>query len=67
MIANKLQYKIVLNAINSLKKAIIPAPENSWYAGVHPDILQAEREAMESQLANLQAELAEYYRRRVET
>src|SRR4029077_13616089 len=29
---------------------------------VHPRILQAEREAMESQLADLQAELAEYDR-----
>ena len=63
MIANELQRKITMVQVALFQNAISGVPESPWYTGIHQDILQAEREAMESQLANLQAELAEYYRR----
>ena len=61
MIRNERQYKISRSEAERFRKAI-----NEHAAGiasrtdVHPRLLQAEREAMESQLADLQAELAEY-------
>lgn len=61
MITNERQDKISRSEAERFRKAI-----NEHAAGiasrtdVHPRLLQAEREAMESQLADLQAELAEY-------
>jgi transcriptional regulator with XRE-family HTH domain len=63
MITNERQYKITRSEADRFRKAI--SQLTSSQAGrtdVHPRLLQAEREAMESQLADLQAELAEYER-----
>lgn len=62
MIANKRQYRITRNEANRFRKAISEFTEGPARVDVHPRLLQAEREAMESQLADLQAELAEYER-----
>lgn len=63
MITNERQYRITRSEVDRFRRAIAamaadPAPRQ----GVHPRLIQAEREAMESQLADLQAELAEYDR-----
>ena len=63
MIANELQRKITMVQVALFQNALSGVPESPWYTGIHQDILQAEREAMESQLADLQDELAEHYRR----
>jgi transcriptional regulator with XRE-family HTH domain/Zn-dependent peptidase ImmA (M78 family) len=61
MITNERQYKITRNEANRFRKAISDlASSQSARADVHPRLLKAEREAMESQLADLQAELIEY-------
>jgi len=62
MITNERQYKITRSEADRFRKAIKDMTEGPARANVHPRILQAEREAMESQLADLLAELAEYDR-----
>lgn len=63
MITNERQYKITRSEADRFRKAINEmAASHASRTGVHPRLLQAEREAMESQLADLQAELAEYER-----
>lgn len=62
MITNERQYKITRSEADRFRKAISELAERPSRADVHPRLLQAEREAMESQLAELQAELAEYDR-----
>jgi transcriptional regulator with XRE-family HTH domain/Zn-dependent peptidase ImmA (M78 family) len=60
MITNERQYKITRSEADRFRKSIREIARAPARDDVHPRILQAEREAMESQLADLQAELAEY-------
>lgn len=60
MITNERQYKITRSEADRFRKSISELGETPARDDVHPRIIQAEREAMESQLADLQAELAEY-------
>lgn len=62
MITNERQYKITRSEADRFRKAISDLAASPARADVHPRLAQAEREAMESQLADLQAELAEYDR-----
>lgn len=62
MITNERQYKITRSEADRFRKAISDFAKAPARADVHPRLLQAEREAMESQLADLQAEIAEYDR-----
>jgi transcriptional regulator with XRE-family HTH domain len=62
MITNERQYKITRSEADRFRKAIGDLAKAPARADVHPRLLQAEREAMESQLADLQAEIAEYDR-----
>lgn len=62
MITNERQYKITRSEADRFRKAISDLTESPARRDVHPRPLQAEREAMESQLADLQAELAAYDR-----
>ncbi len=63
MITNERQYKITRSEADRFRRAIGELTANqAAREGVHPRLLQAEREAMESQLSDLQAELAEYDR-----
>ena len=63
MITNERQYKITRSEADRFRKAIsLLASSQAARTDVHPRLLQAEREAMESQLADLQTELAEYER-----
>jgi transcriptional regulator with XRE-family HTH domain/Zn-dependent peptidase ImmA (M78 family) len=63
MITNERQYKITRSEADRFRRAIGELASNhSAGEGIHPRLLQAEREAMESQLADLQEELAEYER-----
>jgi transcriptional regulator with XRE-family HTH domain/Zn-dependent peptidase ImmA (M78 family) len=60
MITNERQYKITRSEADRFRKAISELAEGPSRSDVHPRLLQAEREAMESQLSDLQVELAEY-------
>lgn len=61
MITNERQYKITRSEADRFRRAISEmATSPAGREGVHPRLIQAEREAMESQLADLQAELAKY-------
>jgi transcriptional regulator with XRE-family HTH domain len=63
MITNERQYKITRSEADRFRRAIGELTSSqAAREGIHPRLLQAEREAMESQLADLQAELAEYER-----
>ena len=62
MITNERQYKITRSEADRFRKAISDLTKAPARPNVHPRLLQAEREAMESQLADLQAEIAEYDR-----
>lgn len=63
MITNERQYKITRSEADRFRRAIGELVSGQMVReGVHPRLLQAERDAMESQLADLQAELAEYDR-----
>lgn len=60
MITNERQYKITRSEADRFRKAITNLADSGPRENVHPRLIQAEREAMESQLADLRAELAEY-------
>jgi len=62
MITNERQYRITRSEAEKFREAIGALALAPPRDDVHPRLLQAEREAMESQLADLQAELAEYDR-----
>lgn len=62
MISNERQYKITRSEADRFRKAIGELANGPARDDVHPRLRQAEREAMESQLADLQAEIAEYDR-----
>ena len=63
MITNERQYKITRSEADRFRRAIGElAARQAAPEGAHPRLVQAEREAMESQLVDLQAELAEYDR-----
>lgn len=62
MITNERQYKITRSEADRFRKAIGELTKGPERANIHPRLLQAEREAMESQLDDLQAELREYDR-----
>jgi len=60
MITNERQYKITRSEAERFRKTIADLEQGTEREGIHPRLLQAEREAMDSQLADLQAELSEY-------
>lgn len=60
MITNERQYKITRSEADRFRKAIGALAIDETRRDVHPRLLQAERDAMESQLADLQAELLDY-------
>lgn len=60
MITNERQYKITRSEADRFRKALNELARSPAHTDVHPRLRQAEREAMESQLADLQAELVEY-------
>ena len=61
MIANERQYRVTQEKARRLALAVREFDANSCArAGVHPKLVQAEREAMVSQLADLREELADY-------
>ncbi|HET9146639.1 MAG TPA: XRE family transcriptional regulator [Acetobacteraceae bacterium] len=62
MITNERQYRITRSEADRFRKVIDDLAKAPARADIHPRLLQAEREAMESQLAELQAEIAEYER-----
>ena len=63
MTCDERQYKITKRKERSIHEAIERLDaQGSEASGVHPRIRQAEREAMESLLGDLRAELAEYER-----
>lgn len=61
MITNEQQYQITLKEAARFREALggLQA-EQATRGDTHPKLLQAEREALESQLAELQSEIAEY-------
>lgn len=62
MITNERQYRITRSESDRFRKVIDDLAKAPARADVHPRLLQAEREAMESQLAELHADIAEYER-----
>lgn len=60
MITNERQYKITRSEADRFRKAIGDLAKAPPRDSVHPRLAEAEREAMESQLEDLQAELSEY-------
>ena len=63
MITNEKQYRITRNKAQSFARAIQEFDATSAErTDVHAKLLQAEREAMDSQLADLREELEEYER-----
>ena len=63
MITNERQYRITRNKAKSFERALAVFDANApQRAEVHPRLVQAEREAMESELASLREELEEYER-----
>ena len=63
MITNERQYRITRNKVKSFERALAEFDANAAQrAEVHPRLVQAEREAMEAQLASLREELEEYER-----
>jgi transcriptional regulator with XRE-family HTH domain len=61
MITNERQYKITRTEAEKFRHAIAEMNAGSGAReGVHPRLVQAEREALESQLGDLEREIAEY-------
>jgi transcriptional regulator with XRE-family HTH domain len=60
MITNERQYKITRTELEKFRKAIAGMANAPAREGVHPRLVQAEREALESQLEDLRMELADY-------
>ncbi len=60
MITNERQYRMTRSGADRFRKAIGALEVDETRRDIHPRLLQAERDAMESQLADLQAELTEY-------
>ena len=65
MITNEQQYRITLKEAARFREALSGLQaKQSTLGDTHPKLLQAEREAMASQLADLQSEIADYERLR---
>jgi transcriptional regulator with XRE-family HTH domain len=60
MITNERQYKITRHEAEKFRSAIADLTKMDRREGVHPRLLQAEREGLESQLHDLEIELQEY-------
>ena len=61
MITNERQYRITRKSANGFARAIEDFdPESYEHIDVHPQLVQAELEAMKSQLEDLREELREY-------
>jgi transcriptional regulator with XRE-family HTH domain len=61
MITNERQYKITRTEADNFRQALAQMAQTAGVReGMHPRLIQAEREAAESQLKDLQAELTEY-------
>lgn len=63
MITNERQYKITRSEADKFRKVLAGmVADASMRKGIHPRLIRAEREALESQLDDLQTEIAEYER-----
>lgn len=62
MITNDYQYRLTRAAADKFRAALAEMKNAPRRADVHPRLLKAEREAMESQLQDLETELADYVR-----
>lgn len=62
MITNDYQYRLTKAAADKFRAALTELKRAPARADVHPRLLKAEREAMESQLRDLEAELSDYVR-----
>jgi transcriptional regulator with XRE-family HTH domain len=63
MITNERQYKITRAEADKFRRALAElAAEGGVRVGVHPRLIQAERDALESQLEDLRSEISEYER-----
>jgi ribosome-binding protein aMBF1 (putative translation factor) len=60
MITNDYQYRVTKAAAAKFRTALAEMKEAPPRPGVHPRLLKAEREAVESQLQDLENELTEY-------
>ena len=60
MITNERQYKITRNKAAKFEGALEKFDARRDNAGVHPRLVEAERKAMEAQLADLQEEIEAY-------
>src|ERR1700751_1791958 len=62
MISNERQYRITKAEAVKFKQALVALDKEPAHEGVHPRLVQAQREAMQSQLDELNEEIAEYER-----
>ncbi len=62
LITNDYQYRLTKAAADKFRAALTEMKNAPPRADIHPRLLKAEREAMESQLQDLEAELADYVR-----
>jgi len=62
MITNDYQYRLTKAAADKFRAALAEMKNAPARADIHPRLLKAEREAMESQLQDLEAELSDYVR-----
>lgn len=62
MITNDYQYRRTKAAADKFRAVLAEIKNAPPRAGVHPRLLKAEREAVESQLQDLEVELADYVR-----
>jgi hypothetical protein len=62
MITNDYQYRLTKAAADKFRAALAEIKNAPPRADIHPRLLKAEREAMESQLQDLEVELADYVR-----
>ena len=61
MITNERQYRITRNKVESFERALEKfEAKGREHAGVHPRLVQAERNAMATQLADLRGEIKAY-------
>lgn len=65
MIENEEQYTITANALAKFRTALAAFDDRpEAYPGVHPRLIQAQRDAIESQIETLEAEMREWEQRR---
>lgn len=62
MILNAHQYAVTLAQIDKFKQTLSLLARSQAESGIDPRLIRAEREGLESQLRDLQREVAEYQR-----